>query len=104
VCVANSSRALFFTHTHTHSEKNPNNKQLHLFLGVAGRDGWLLRSTHGFCAYVSLLSSLGSGDENNAYYAFMFTKSGLFVVFAAVVVVCLFVVFALFVFFSKCLL
>lgn len=58
-------------------EKDVDNKRLHYFLGVAGRDGWQVRTPAGFCAYLDMLSSFAGGADNNAYYGYMFVKTGL---------------------------
>ncbi len=58
-------------------EKDAENKGLHYFLGMAGRDGWQVRTPAGFCSYLDMLSSFASGADNNSYYGFMFVKTGL---------------------------
>ncbi len=58
-------------------EKDPDNKSLHFFLGMAGRDGWQVRTPAGFCSYLNMLASFASGADNNCYYGYMFVKTGL---------------------------
>lgn len=41
-------------------EKDPENKSLHFFLGMAGRDGWQVRTPAGFCSYLNMLTSFAS--------------------------------------------
>jgi hypothetical protein len=58
-------------------EKDPEGKGLHFFLGMAGRDGWQVRTPAGFCSYLDMLASFASGADNNCYYGYMFVKTGL---------------------------
>ena len=58
-------------------EKEVENKNLHHFLGMAGRDGYQVHTPEGFCLYMDLLSSFAGGADNNAYYGYMFVKTGL---------------------------